>query len=281
MAKASSFLFFLLISLNAFAFQYNLTVCAIFQDEAIWMPEWIEFHEKQGVEHFYLYNNLSGDHYKEVLQSYVDKGLVTLIEWPKTSSSINGFNQAQTSAYQDCLNKIASEAKWCAIIDIDEFLFSVDGRPFVKALNDYDKFQGVAINWVCYGSSGVQKIPEGKRLIDTLLMRSPIDHVNNRFVKCVVKPEYVISCDSPHYCFLKPSARCVNENGENHGTKIRSKKVSVNKLRINHYWSRDLDFFYNVKIDRWITWGMPYTDAIQKESEMNAEFDDILSKLSF
>jgi len=277
----STFLLSLTIYFDAAAFQYNLTVCAIFQDEAIWLPEWIEFHEKQGVEQFYLYNNLSGDNYKEVLQPYIEKGLVTLIEWPKSSHSINSYNQVQTSAYKDCLINISTQAKWCAIIDIDEFLFSVDGRPFSEALNQYDKYQTVVVNWVCYGSSGIQKIPRGTRLVDTLLMRAPIDHENNRYVKSVVRPKFVSTCDSPHYCILKSSARAVNENFEFHGSNTRSKKVSVSKLRINHYWSRDLDFFYNVKIDRWINWGMPYTKAIEKESEMNAEFDDILSKRSY
>jgi hypothetical protein len=285
MLRAQSFISAFLISISIYfdasAYQYNLTVCAIFQNEAFWLPEWIEFHEKQGVEQFYLYNNLSGDNYKEVLQPYIEKGLVTLIEWPKSSNSISKFNLVQTSAYKDCLKKIASQAKWCAIMDIDEFIFSVDGRPFSEALKQYDKYQAVVVNWVCYGSSGVQKIPEGNRIIDTLLMRAPIDHDNNRFVKSVVKPEFVTNCESPHFCILKSSARAVNENFEFHDSSMRTKKVSVSKLRINHYWSRDLDFFYNVKIDRWIAWGMPYTKAIEKESEMNAEYDDILSKYSF
>lgn len=257
-------------------FQYDLTVCTIFQDDAEWLPEWINFHLRQGVEHFYLYNNLSNDDYKRILTPYIDQNLVTLIDWPEKSNNINEFASIQARVYNHCLSQIKKIAKWCAIIDTDEFLFSVDGSSLINTLNLYDKFQGVVVNWVCYGTGGVDKIPLGSKMTDTLLMRAPIQSEHNRLVKSIVKPASVAYCDSPHFCIMKPGNFCVTENKEFHGANFRTKKVSVNKLRINHYWARDLDFFYNVKIDRWIKWGMPYTKAIEKEAEMNAEYDPIL-----
>jgi len=38
-----------------------LSICAIFKDEAPYLPEWIEFHRLVGVERFFLYDNGSGD----------------------------------------------------------------------------------------------------------------------------------------------------------------------------------------------------------------------------
>lgn len=280
MKKLLSLIFFLLSfwssSVVLEAFQYELTICAIFQNDATWLPEWIEFHEKQGVEHFYLYNNLSTDNYLDTLQPYIDKGLVTLTEWPKPSNNINAFNLVQTRAYVDCIKKIAYEAKWCALIDTDEFLFSVDRIPLKEILKQYDQFAGVVVNWACYGTSGIQKIPAGEKITHTLLLRAPLNSEDNRFVKSIVKPIEVETCDSPHYVKFKPNKYCVTENRERHGNSIRSKTVSVNILRINHYWARDLDFFYNVKIDRALKWGYSTTEAIERESKMNAEYDGIL-----
>ena len=39
----------------------TLAVGAIFQNEARYLREWIEFHRRQGVERFYLYENNSSD----------------------------------------------------------------------------------------------------------------------------------------------------------------------------------------------------------------------------
>ena len=61
-----------------------LSICAIYRDEADYLAEWVEFHRLVGVERFFLYNNLSSDHHREVLAPYVDEGLVTVRDWPVT-----------------------------------------------------------------------------------------------------------------------------------------------------------------------------------------------------
>jgi Glycosyltransferase family 92 len=42
----------------------------------------VEFHHMLGVEHFIIYDNDSTDLPIEVVQVYVDQGLVTWIPWP-------------------------------------------------------------------------------------------------------------------------------------------------------------------------------------------------------
>lgn len=61
------------------------------------VSEWIEFNHIVGVDHFFLYNNNSEDNYEEIIEPYVKKGIVTLIQWPK--------NQAQMECYNDCIFK--------------------------------------------------------------------------------------------------------------------------------------------------------------------------------
>lgn len=77
--------------------QYKVSVCAIFKNEAPYLREWIEFNHIVGVDHFFLYNNNSEDNYEEIIEPYVKKGIVTLIQWPK--------NQAQMECYNDCIFK--------------------------------------------------------------------------------------------------------------------------------------------------------------------------------
>ena len=46
--------------------KYNVSICAIFKNEALYLKEWIEFHRIVGIEHFYMYNNNSEDNFREI-----------------------------------------------------------------------------------------------------------------------------------------------------------------------------------------------------------------------
>ena len=48
----------------------------MFRNEAAYLKEWIEYHHLAGVEHFWLYNNNSTDQWQDVLQPYIDWGIV-------------------------------------------------------------------------------------------------------------------------------------------------------------------------------------------------------------
>ena len=60
--------------------KYKVSICAIFKNEAFYLKEWLEFNHLVGVEHFYMYNNKSEDRFEAVLEPYIKKGLVTLVE---------------------------------------------------------------------------------------------------------------------------------------------------------------------------------------------------------
>src|SRR3984957_13412863 len=62
--------------------KHQLSICAIFKDEACFLKEWIEYHRLVGVDHFYLYNNESSDDFLKILQPYVHEGIVSLTNWP-------------------------------------------------------------------------------------------------------------------------------------------------------------------------------------------------------
>jgi hypothetical protein len=128
--------------------KYNVAVAAIFKNEAPYLREWIEFNHLVGVEHFYLYNNNSEDSYQEVLEEYVQRGLVTLIQWP--------YEQAQNQSYINCIQQYASETKWLGFIDIDEFIVPKSTDNIYSFLKPFEKKRGaVKLNWRLYGTSGL------------------------------------------------------------------------------------------------------------------------------
>ena len=62
--------------------KHYLAVCAIAKNEGPYFKEWLEWHRKQGVEKFYIYDNESTDCTKEVLQPYIESGLVEYTYFP-------------------------------------------------------------------------------------------------------------------------------------------------------------------------------------------------------
>ena len=74
--------------------KYNVSICAVFKNEAMYLREWIEFNHLVGVEHFYLYNNNSDDDYVSVLKPYVKNGMVTLLDCHTIKSKWNAMKSA-------------------------------------------------------------------------------------------------------------------------------------------------------------------------------------------
>ncbi len=127
--------------------KYRVAICAIFKNEAPYLREWLEYNHIVGVEHFYLYNNNSEDSFREILQPYIDSGLVTLIEWP--------HDQKQMECYMDCIERFSGETRWLGFIDIDEFIVPNKVDSIYEFLKPFEKKRGsVAIYWRLFGSSG-------------------------------------------------------------------------------------------------------------------------------
>lgn len=243
------FLLFSSFVLPSQTYQYNLAICSLFKDEAAYLREWIEFHKLVGVEHFYLFNNLSSDDYYTELAPYLESGEVELIQWEyAVNDKGTNWGKIQNSAYNHGLSLACGKVKWLAILDTDEFVFPVEVYTLSEFLKDYEGFGGVSINWQMYGTSQVSKIYPGHLMIEDLIYKAPTDFNENVHVKTIVRPELVEANTNPHFCVYLPGYTQVNSAKE--PFKGPFSPVLVDKIRINHYWTRDEDFLYNVKIPR-------------------------------
>jgi len=255
--------YFFLIYLCVFSHlqSHELSICCIFKNDAKYIPEWIEFHKKQGVDHFYLYNNDSKDCPESILKPYIEENIVTLIPWNFSHIAQSDWNQIQVNAYMDCIERIRYSDTWCAFLDTDEFLFCPNNY-LNDILRDYLSFASIKVYWRCYGTSSVEKINDGEKIVNYLTHRARDDHHWNTFVKLIVQPKYVTGCPHPHEFYVQfPAFDTQN---------------SVDIFRINHYWSRDRDFFMHEKVSRRINWGSGVQDLINLEIGMNEIYDPIL-----
>jgi hypothetical protein len=210
---------------------FELAVCAIFRDEASYLAEWVTFHRLQGVEHFWLYNNLSTDDWRSSLAPEIGSGLVSVTPWPR--------EPGQSSAYADCLRRHRTEAQWIAFIDIDEFLFSPTGRPLPDVMREFDGHPGVAVNWRMYGVNGYQEAPEGL-VVENYRMRGYDSHPDNRVVKLVVCPCKTVGLryHGPHVFYYCRGVAVGEDRRPVLGPLREPATAAV--LRINHYYSRSM-----------------------------------------
>ena len=93
----------------------GLAFVLIAKNEAPYIEEWINFHHKQGVSHFIIYDNESEDNLREVLKPYIDSGLVTY-------HALTG-KARQFDAYNLAVLDYGRKFKYMAFIDADEFVF--------------------------------------------------------------------------------------------------------------------------------------------------------------
>jgi len=294
------YLVILIIFTPVTAYQYNLAICAIFQNEARFLKEWLEFNILIGVEHFYLYNNYSTDNYLEILQPYIDTGIVDCMDWPYSqegngvtdnqilakehcSNSISGTirGRAQTLAYNHCLDNIRGKVKWLIFIDIDEFLFPVKCDSLYEFLKDYEEFAAVCATWIHYGTSNIDRIPDNKLLIESLIMREIITDNTLNYVKSIVQPDKIKTFQYAHVVEeFYPNYFQVNPDKIKFEGPCLLASKTTDKLRINHYWTRDKQFLYDHKIARQCFFNKNYTQAwvLQRAARMNIQKDLTIQK---
>lgn len=247
MRKIYTLITFLLLisSLNAAdnGRKYELSVAAIFKNEAPYFKEWLEYHQLVGVEHFYLYNNGSTDGYKTVLEPYIAKGMITLVDWPDhdvagwENKAYKWVHCTQVPAYEHCIKGLAKkETTWLAMIDIDEFMVPTEKATMTEVLRDHADYPSIGILWQIYGTSDIYELAPNTLLIENLRMTAVPDHALNRGCpKMIIRPELYNKFEwPPHYCSMK---------GQNQGIQV-DKSVA----QINHYLNRTISFFLDHKI---------------------------------
>lgn len=234
---------------------YYLTTCAIIENEAPNLKEWLEFHKLMGVEKFLLYDNGSTDQTREVLLPYLKTGMVEIIPW---GNFLQGANH-QHLAYAHACVHLAHKTTWLAFIDADEFLFSPQGSTISEILKELEEFPAVGVFLYCFGPSGHLVRPEGL-VIENFTLRLPEDDWQNTQYKSIVRPQLirsVISAQRFHHILNNIPA--YDEEGKPLLYNTHHTHTSK-RLRINHYAAKSLEeletkvqrpYFWNAgKIDK-------------------------------
>ena len=221
-----------------------LAITCVAKNEGPYLKEWIEYHKIVGVERFYLYDNESDDNTKEVLAPYIKDGTVVYHFLPNHPIT-KQFPQIE--AFNDAIFKYRDRTTWMALIDADEFIVPIEKSSIPEFLEEYAQYPGVAINWVCFDSSGHEKKPTAHGgLLTANYTRVRKDHSNrrDRTVKSIVNPKQVIFYPSSHYGLYYLNLESVTEKFQR-TRGMASKFHSSSKIRINHYESKSREEYLN------------------------------------
>lgn len=213
--------------------EYFLAVCAIAKDEGPYFAEWIEWHRRQGVDKFYIYDNGSTDGTRDILEPYIEQGIVEYNDWP-------GYRQ-QLATYDDCLERHRYHARWIAFIDLDEFIVPVRDASIPDFLNRMADAAAVEVNWLIYGSGG-QHDKSPQPVMERFRYHSEPSHRLNRHVKSIVDPRRVYTMIGCHEA-ARISGHTVDSHGQPVTRHFRDREPQQDVIRINHYAVRSRQEF--------------------------------------
>lgn len=213
--------------------KYYLAVCAIAKNEGPYFKEWIEWHQKQGVEKFYIYDNESTDCTKEVLAPYIESGVVEYTYFPG--------QKKQLAAYDDCFERHRLETRWLAVIDLDEFIVPMRDKNIPEFLRPLEKFSVVEVNWLVYGSGGA-KTQEPGGVMERFTKHSLPEHRLNTHVKSIADPRRVCTMTGCHEA-ARLSGKAADSYGKTLKKGFRDRIPQQEIIRINHYAVKSYEEF--------------------------------------
>ena len=210
-----------------------LSVMAIFKNETMNLKIWLDHYLWQGVEHFYLIDNGSTDNPLEILQDYMDNGLVTYYYRPEKHCQVEHYR------YVYDVENIREKTEWFCICDLDEFFFGTEKKLTSTLMESFNNFDVIYKTSHFYGSDNLIDHPKDIR---TSIIHRQEDLVNG--IKYIFRP-HVINDSSEIWIHWLLHSGTINR-------KILDAEAYDNekKIRLNHYNIQSLEYFKNVKMTR-------------------------------
>ena len=268
-----------------------LSVMAMFKNEDHAMEEWLTHHFNQGVDRFFLLNNMSDGAWWDAFKQYNGDPRIHVIDWdlvkPNYSLQMGGYYHTFT----DIITKYTN-CKYLLVIDLDEFVYARNGyktiKQFCKRKLDYMEFSSIRIPWKSFGSNGhIQQPPSIK---EHFTMRMDYDKYHWEQGKCLHRVDKIHGVDvhasriplAPIYdATLDPGPHSANFDGITEGYLDRCHLVA------NHYTMQSEEFWTNVKMTRGDaatidgTWNGRNMDLFNhRNSYYNDRYDNEINELT-
>lgn len=212
-----------------------LVICAIGKNEAPYVLEWCCYHLSNGVDRIYYHDNGS-DNTEAILKPLIDQDLVIYrkVSRPKPQMYVyNNFNY----------NKIV-DTRWCAYIDVDEFIVPKTKQNITEELKQFEDLSALAIAWKVFGSSFVEKRNSKKLVMETYIKCST--HINDdqrpSHYKTIADPKCTkTNLNNPHIIYPRPPKVIKNELREIVRGPFTNYPPSHKYFQLNHYYTKSYE----------------------------------------
>lgn len=206
--------------------KYNVSLLSIFKNETMNLKIFIEHYLWQGVDHFYLIDNNSTDNPLNILQPYIDNGIVTYKKYDQPYMQVKHYRKI----YKVC--NIHKSSKWLIVADLDEFWFVPNSK--ISSYLHRNLNYVIQSNWVMFGSDGLINHPTD--------IRTAITH---RKLELDINVKWIIKCRKFHSKHI--GMHTVKTTHIKNKHKIITDNV---KIHLNHYPIQSKEFFDKVKKTR-------------------------------
>ena len=221
---------------------FTVCICTLGKNENKYIKEFIEYYKKYDIDKIFLYDNNDndGEIFEEVINEYIIKGFVELIDW-------RGKKRKQIEILNHCYQNNYKKFDWLIFYDIDEYI-NLKNFSNIKNFLNQEKFtscQIIYLNWVIHLDNNLINF-ENKSLHE----RFPVLERNSRNknktfyipVKSILKGHIPNILIDDNHILNKSLKAC---NGFGFPPKIKSyfMEADFTNYYIDHYYFKSLEEF--------------------------------------
>ncbi|GAA5945676.1 hypothetical protein JCM3775_000007 [Rhodotorula graminis] len=216
----------------------GIAICASIKNEARFITEWLLYNRANGVDRFYLYDTGSTDNTLEVLQPWMETGVVVLHKFKADQGGYFQLNSLET-----CSRTYGLESDWILDCDVDEFYvatpaltshqrlpaattFEMPDQPLRRLLFDnyiYSSVDAIAASRITWKNAGFARLPDNASVLASQTLRDiyhAIPYGKLEYTKSLLRSAKTPGWYIPGAHFLrnddlrKEKARIVTADGE-------------------------------------------------------------------
>jgi hypothetical protein len=215
-----------------------LSVISMFKNETMNLKVWIEHYLWQGVDHFYLIDNGSTDNPQDILNEYIQRGVLTVHYLPHKYQQENLIRRVFD------VEKLKERTRWLINCDLDEFFYGVKHKLSSVIKEIHDDKDVVYSHWRMFGSDDLVVHPPDIR---TAIVHRE-EHLRDiQPSKYIYKP---LTIKTPLqlklHSILDENLRDIFSNVTN----TDHTNIDNVNIRLNHYPIQSLEFYREVKMSR-------------------------------
>ncbi|CAN0142574.1 unnamed protein product [Ectocarpus sp. 12 AP-2014] len=218
----------------------KVAACVRTKDFGRFLPEWIAYHYAIGVDEMTIYDDESNDDTVEILQPFVDAGIVTYV-LERTGHWQNQMTPLNLCLEEHMVRRLGDNdaPRWLLFHDTDEYIVPVDKSVTIaQALDKHSSTCCVRVPRVTYGAGGHDEMPQG------LLLEIFLEHAHLHDFKRNRLPKVMVNLDTTQPLLGQATSRLKSMHN---GQGCQCDVIPVDEIRINHYLGSRGDYLGKTK----------------------------------